>query len=266
MASDASAYAQKSAKPVHGARWFPAVVDMIVCPAESGRYGDAALFQLVGRTFINGGRTNMIPAKEPEPEEADRREVEAGADHGARDAGMGEGDVDVLRGEDRLADEEGHDRGRDHEGDHDRDVDRCLRPEHGQALGHGRERRPDHPGRVFGGDHEHSEDAERELRDLHSRQVRLERVEVATFVRVHVRPVVGDHRAGERRHADREPDAGEERPPRRAHAPELRPLRAQDTGLRDSARVWQGGEALDVSRAAHAAASSGSACVRNSTS
>ena len=36
---------------------------MIDCPAWSGRYGEAALFQLDGRTFISGGSTNMIPAK-----------------------------------------------------------------------------------------------------------------------------------------------------------------------------------------------------------
>jgi hypothetical protein len=38
------------------------VIDRIDSPAESGRYGDAALFQLVGRTFMSGGNTNMIPA------------------------------------------------------------------------------------------------------------------------------------------------------------------------------------------------------------
>ena len=35
---------------------------MIASPAWRGRYGEAALFQLVGKTFIRGGSTNISPA------------------------------------------------------------------------------------------------------------------------------------------------------------------------------------------------------------
>src|SRR6478672_1549379 len=62
-ASDAATYAHRTPKPVQGASWFPRLSASSASPAWSGRYGEAAEFQLAGRTFISGGSTNMIPAK-----------------------------------------------------------------------------------------------------------------------------------------------------------------------------------------------------------
>ncbi len=43
---------------------------------------------------------------------------------------------------------------------------RRLRPEHGQPVRNGAERRSDHAGRVLAADHEHAEHTDRELRDV----------------------------------------------------------------------------------------------------
>jgi hypothetical protein len=46
---------------------------MIAWPALLGRYGEMALLQLEGRTFMSGGITNRIPAKAEMPPAVLRR-------------------------------------------------------------------------------------------------------------------------------------------------------------------------------------------------
>jgi hypothetical protein len=81
-------------------------------------------------------------------------------DHGLHHAGMADGHLGVLTGEDSLAElearhvaEQGHREGeRGHRGG--------LGRQHEVAAGHSDERRPDHPGGVLGGDRLHGECAE----------------------------------------------------------------------------------------------------------
>src|SRR5436190_1990749 len=91
---------------------------------------------------------------EPEAEEADDGEVERRADDRSRDVRIGERDVYVPSGEDRLADHERDQHGRDRQYERHEAVDDRLCPEHGEAPRNGGHRGADHPGGVLGRDHE----------------------------------------------------------------------------------------------------------------
>ena len=115
-------------------------------------------------------------APSPRLKRRDHRQVERRADHRACDVRVGE--REVRRGAARGS--TGSTKNAiSTEGSISAKVTAAkttaLRPEHRQPLRHGRERRADHARRVLGGDHEHAEHADRELRDLRADESRVER-------------------------------------------------------------------------------------------
>ena len=176
---------------------------------------------------------------------------------------MSERDLkDVIPREDRLAREERDQHRRQHQQERDDAEDGSLRPQHREPLRHGGKARPDHPRRVLTGDHEDSEDRDRELRHVHSGKRDVQRMPVRALVRAHRSPVRRGDRREEHREHDRQEHAGKKRPSRRAQGVQLRPLREDDAGLRDPAGVRQPRQPVDGRDGAHATASScaGSSC------
>ena len=177
--------------------WEPWVNEKIERPALFGRYGEMALFQLVGRMSRSGGITKKMAAKTAIPPAVLRNiapsasakipssiRYTAAADDGTSNAVVRERDLeDVVAREDRLGGEERDQHRRERQQERDRREDPELRPQHRQPFRNGGQAGTDHPGRVLAGDHEHAEHTDRKLREVDAGKRDVERMPVGPVVR-----------------------------------------------------------------------------------
>ena len=167
-------------------------------------------------------------AAESDPDDGDEAHGQGTEDHRLENAGMPERHLEVLAGEDPLADFEADDVGEQRHREHERRGDRSFGCQHPASRGRGGEGGPDHPRRVLGRHGPHAECREQHGADEDDAEQRAgRRVEEVALWSGHGGPLVDLGDAEDGTQADGYGNGHDGCPPRGGQRAKLGPLRLE---------------------------------------